>query len=517
MGASETDRNVALTRLLSQVVGDSGRVSYAVLADRRDELAAVVQAFAETSPLSDPVAFPTDADRLAYWINAYNLFTLDAIMYEYPITSVWKARDGQFFQRRRHVAGGVAVSLDDIEHEILRGELREPRIHFAINCGSNGCPALRPEAWAAEGIDDTLREATRSFLASEWNCRIDEETQSIHVSRLFKMYAEDFAGDAATTEAYREGVLRFVAEHTGRPLETLLGYELRYNTYDWGLNDEDRDPHLGPIEYHEPDETFHPGDGELRELHLYEGNLCNRTCSWCTVGGSPEGWRTPYTRSLVEDAVRSLAKNGNLKFYGGEPTIKHREVIAAMEWAREAAFEGRITIFSNGILADRLIEILESDARSEAVLNYSIFHGRDAEPLPASARRRLEAWAAANPHRVFKGYKVLFHAGSAAELPVAEDREADFHGLGKGCVRCFPVLNTRGRYHACPFAAEVDAPHFDLGKAGDPPARVFERYKRFRTWIDETLDPTAERMGITSCELCHTRLAEIETPDFDDL
>jgi hypothetical protein len=56
---------------------------------------------------------------------------------------VWKTRDGQFFQRRRHIAGGKPVSLDDIEHEVLRARFREPRIHFAINCGSNGCPPMR--------------------------------------------------------------------------------------------------------------------------------------------------------------------------------------------------------------------------------------------------------------------------------------------------------------------------------------------------------------------------------------
>ena len=331
MDPIDQDPYANFSKLLERVVNAEGKVSYARLAERREALAAVVREFGEQSPLSDPAAYQSVEDRLAYWINAYNLFTLDAIMAEYPITSVWKARDGRFFQRRRHQAGGVALSLDDIEHEILRGELKEPRIHFAINCGSNGCPALRPQAWSPEGIDDSLREATSSFLASEWNCRVDEETKSIHVSRLFKMYAEDFAGERATTDDYRAGVLQFVAEHTGRTYDDLVGYELRYNTYDWGLNDTDRDPHLGPIEYHEPDESFHAGDGELRELHLYEGNLCNRACVWCTVDGSPEGWHASYTRSLVTAAVASLARDGNLKFYGGEPTITHREVISAMD------------------------------------------------------------------------------------------------------------------------------------------------------------------------------------------
>ncbi|TME76195.1 MAG: DUF547 domain-containing protein [Chloroflexi bacterium] len=130
--------------LLREVVTPDGRVDYPRLAERRDVLGRFIAELRAASPESDPGRFPTPESRLAYWLNAYNAFTLDAIIAEYPIRSVWKTRDGQFFQRRRHLAGGRAVSLDDIEHEILRGTFGEPRIHFAINCGSNGCPPLRP-------------------------------------------------------------------------------------------------------------------------------------------------------------------------------------------------------------------------------------------------------------------------------------------------------------------------------------------------------------------------------------
>ena len=168
--------------LLAEVVTPDGRVDYARLAARRDLLGRFVAELAATSPESDPARFPTPEARLAYWLNAYNAFTLDAIIAEYPIRSVWKTRDGQFFQRRRHLAGGRAVSLDDIEHEILRGTFGEPRIHFAINCGSNGCPPLRPAAYEAEGLDATLRAATERFLASEWNLRIDHAARRVWVS-----------------------------------------------------------------------------------------------------------------------------------------------------------------------------------------------------------------------------------------------------------------------------------------------------------------------------------------------
>ena len=492
--------------LLAEVVSPDGKVDYGRLNERRARLDATVAALGACSPASDPDRFPDDAHRLAYWLNAYNVFTLAAIIAEYPISSVWKTRDGQFFQRRRHRAGGRPISLDDIEHEILRGEFREPRIHFAINCGSNGCPALRPAAYGGADLAATLRGATEQFLANEWNCRVDHAARRIFVSRIFKMYAEDFAGAAGTTSDYRAGVLRFIAQHTGLALAAIGDYEVVYNTYDWGLNDVHRQPNIGPIAFHEPVEHYTPGDAELRELHLYEGNFCNRTCAFCTIDGSPDGWYQPYAPAVLDQALRSVARDGNIKFYGGEPTLHAAAIIDAMRWLRAHGFAGLFTIFSNGVKAEQLLAILDSDARSEAVLNYSIYHGRDAEPLPPPARARLEDWARARPNRLFQGYKILFHAGAGAAETFDRDRESDFHGLGQGCVRCFPVLTSRGRFHACPFAAEIDAPHYDLGGVGSDPAEVVANYRAFRRWVDDTLDPAARARGVSACEMCHKHL-----------
>jgi MoaA/NifB/PqqE/SkfB family radical SAM enzyme len=217
---------------------------------------------------------------------------------------------------------------------------------------------------------------------------------------------------------------------------------------------------------------------------------------------------------VLDQALATLAHDGNLKFYGGEPTLHTPEIVDAIRYCRDRGFTGLVTVFSNGVQAEKLIAILESDERTEAVLNYSIFHGRDAEPLPAAAKTRLEAWAAARPGRLFKGYKVLFHAGGGAAEEFDRDREAEYHGMSTGCVRCFPVLTTKGRFHACPFAAEIDAPHFDLGGAANDPALVHENYRRFLSWVDSTLDPAARERGVSSCEMCHRHLAELRPASF---
>src|SRR5712691_8959918 len=209
------------TEILAAIVTPEGKVDYEILVRHRDLLTRFVVQLGTASPDTTPARFPTAEHALAYWINAYNAFVLAAVIEEYPIRSVWKVRDGQFFTRVRHLAGDTLLSLNDIEHRILRGRFREPRIHFALNCASNGCPPMRPQAFAPDGIRQTLRTATQQFLASEWNCRIDRAQQKTFVSRLFRMYAADFVGEADSTAEYRCGVLQFVAEHTGEPSEAV--------------------------------------------------------------------------------------------------------------------------------------------------------------------------------------------------------------------------------------------------------------------------------------------------------
>lgn len=500
----------AWSRLLAAVVTGDGKVDYDALAERRAELDAVVADLATASPDTRAARFPTDDHALAYWINAYNAFVLHAVIAEYPIRSVWKAKDGQFFERRRHDAGGRLVSLDDIEHRILRARFAEPRIHFAINCASNGCPPMRPNAFEPAGIRDTLGAATQQFLASEWNCRLDPDARRIYVSRLFRMYAEDFAGDADSTEAYRRGVLDFVAAHTGRTAEDLTGYEVVYNVYDWGLNDAHRAPNLRPITFHESVESFHEGDRELRELYLYDGNFCNRDCHWCTVFGSPKGWHQDYSEAVLDAAAAAIAPDGNVKFYGGEPTLHADGLIAAMRHLRSRGFRGLFTIYSNGVRARSLLRVLDSDPKSEAVLNYSIYLGRDAEPLPERSRELLEDWSRAHPLRLFSGYKVLYRVGAAVDKTLDRDREAAYHAQS-ACLLCFPVLRSTGEYHACPFAIENEAPHYRLGDTTTAPAELNTKYRQFRTWAQTVLDPAAKERGLTSCEMCQRHIRDLPT------
>ena len=99
----------------------------------------------------------------------------------------------------------------------------------------------------------------------------------------------------------------------------------------------------------------------FRELHLYHGSKCNRACDFCTVSGHPDGWYEPFRTPVLDRALALVDPDGNLKVYGGEPTLELADLLDAIRYLRAGGFTGWITVFSNGVLADRVIALLEAD------------------------------------------------------------------------------------------------------------------------------------------------------------
>src|SRR2546421_426056 len=121
---------------------------------------------------------------------------------------------------------------------------------------------------------------------------------------------------------------------------------------------------------HESRESGRPDAGRFRELHLYHGSFCNRACAFCTVNGEPAGWSAPFSDGVLGAALRWVAPDGNLKIYGGEPTLELDGLLQAFQALRAGGFTGWFTIFSNGVLAGRVVALLEADERCEVVLNH---------------------------------------------------------------------------------------------------------------------------------------------------
>jgi hypothetical protein len=137
----------------------------------------------------------TKDEQLAFLINAYNAWTVELILTQYPDLESIKDL-GSFFQspwKKKFIPLlGETRSLDDIEHNLIRGSGRynDPRIHFAVNCASIGCPALKNEAYRADILEKQLEEATMLFLSDKSRNRMSEG--ELQVSSIFKWYREDF-------------------------------------------------------------------------------------------------------------------------------------------------------------------------------------------------------------------------------------------------------------------------------------------------------------------------------------
>jgi hypothetical protein len=252
---------------------------------------------------------------------------------------------------------------------------------------------------------------------------------------------------------------------------------------------------------------------KLIELHLYPGNLCNRECSFCTVLGNPKGWYRKYTSDHLEGVLQTVCthEGATLKFYGGEPTLDFENVIWAIGYLRERGFRGSFVIYSNGIQATLLIQIMESDPlkRTTASLNYSITTGDGAPPMPRKSLRLLEEYEAKHPGTIAMGHPTILDIGRGFESFQGDSTRPR---QSSQCPRCYPVLTTQGQFHACPFAVEIDAPHFQLGPLNSPPERIARNFKIFLNWLDTIHEPYAVKNNLPACTVCQRHLKDLPVP-----
>jgi len=251
------------------------------------------------------------------------------------------------------------------------------------------------------------------------------------------------------------------------------------------------------------------------ELHLYPGNWCNRACSFCTVYGNSKGWYKEYTHTHLDAALRTVPQheNATLKFYGGEPTLDQENLIWAIGYVRDRGFRGTIVIYSNGIEADRLIQVLECDPLDEitASLNYSIATGDGAPQMPAESLQKLEAYEAQHPGKITAGHAEILDVGWGSKPFKGDEERVKEESV---CPHCYPVLKTDGTFHACPFAVENHAPHFQLGTVNSSSEEIAENFQAFLNWLDTVHQPFAEAHDLAACQVCEHHLRELPQPKF---
>ncbi len=225
------------------------RVDYAALRADRSRLDRAVAEFDSPAARDEPRW--SREQRMAFWINAYNAFTLRAIVDHYPIKSGWltlhprnsiRQIDG-VWNKLKWQAAGRSVTLDDIEHKILRPTFKDARIHFAVNCASVSCPPLAAEPYRPDTLGAQLDAAARQFLATPEGLRVDGDT--LRVSSIFKWYGDDFIEKFApvvpgSRDARERAILGAIVRNgPAGPAERARSGRavIRYLDYDWSLND----------------------------------------------------------------------------------------------------------------------------------------------------------------------------------------------------------------------------------------------------------------------------------------
>jgi hypothetical protein len=208
--------------------------------------AAEFEAYLGSLAAFDPRSLPRD-EQLAFWINAYNAYTIKLIIKHGERRSIRNINKSIGFikgygpwNEKLAVIGDSAYGLDFIEQKIIRPEFREPRIHFALVCAAMGCPLLRSEAYTGARLEEQLDDQARTFLLqSPDKNRVDVAARAVFVSQVFKFrdYEKDFGGS-------KQGVARFIARYYPDGPEKLLlesGQWKRweYTNYDWTLNSQE--------------------------------------------------------------------------------------------------------------------------------------------------------------------------------------------------------------------------------------------------------------------------------------
>jgi hypothetical protein len=223
------------TNVLREFVHD-GMVDYAGLKKRgQSELDAYLASLQAVCP--GEYGRWTREQKLAFWINAYNAFTVRLVLDHYPLRSIrsigllpMAAFRDAFIPLES--LRGAKLSLNDIEHQILRKEFDEPRIHFAIVCASRSCPPLKSEAYRGADLDRQLEHAARGFIQNRAMNRFDAETRTLHLSSIFKWFREDFEKSAGSVPAF---VARYADAGTASAIRA-GGVKIEFLDYDWSLN-----------------------------------------------------------------------------------------------------------------------------------------------------------------------------------------------------------------------------------------------------------------------------------------
>lgn len=250
--ASPSQVSDPLADALAKYVDDEGLVDYAGLKANRGDLDRYCAKFAEIDPAV--LESLSEADRMTIWLNCYNAFVLKLVVDHYPIQpstgktqfpansirqipGAWEHKKFRAFRRD--------VTLDEIEHQILRVKFQEPRIHMALVNATMSAPKLRREPYQSEKLDAQLDDQAKIFFSDLRNFLIDREAKEVWASPIFEWFVDDFLPEATQENprhiAQQKSLSAFAAQYVSAEDARYLAegdYVVKYYDYDWTLNEQ---------------------------------------------------------------------------------------------------------------------------------------------------------------------------------------------------------------------------------------------------------------------------------------
>jgi hypothetical protein len=208
----------AWNTLLQQYVSNTGVVNYKGLKNSQAQLDAYLESLA-ANPIQDSWS---RNEKMAYWINAYNAYTVKLIVDNYPTSSITKLKGGKPWDVKWIKLGDQTYSLNNIENDILRPQYKDARIHFAVNCAAMSCPPLLNQAWTASNLNRNFEKQAKAFINNPaYNTIAADQVQ---ISKIFEWYAGDFGN-----------IIDYLNQYSNTTINA--DAKVSYVEYDWALNE----------------------------------------------------------------------------------------------------------------------------------------------------------------------------------------------------------------------------------------------------------------------------------------
>ncbi|WP_152287053.1 DUF547 domain-containing protein [Flavicella marina] len=207
--------------LLKKYVTSDGVVDYKGILSEKESLTSYINYLKNTKPEKTWSANKTKA----FWINAYNAYTINLILENYPISSIMKIKNGKAWDVKMAEVGGVTYTLNEIEHEQLRAVYKDPRIHVGVNCASFSCPPLANFAFTETNVESELEQLMKRFVNDPKRNVLTPKKVSL--SKIFEWYQGDFATEGKLIDYIKKYATIELAKQT----------KVRYLEYNWNLNE----------------------------------------------------------------------------------------------------------------------------------------------------------------------------------------------------------------------------------------------------------------------------------------